>query len=315
MRVVNRTPRRTMQGMKTNGPLLVTGASGHLGRRVVELLLASEQTKGRKIVATTRTPDKLADLAARGVEVRAASFDDAASLATAFRGVERALIVSTDALDRPGRRFEQHKVAVEAAQDAGVRHVVYTSLTHPDPDSPITLAPDHWNTEKAIKDFGFTYTFLRNNIYADYLLSGLAYAVRTGKLVNAFGTGAVGYVARDDCARAAAAALASSFDERAVLDITGPAAVTQTELAAIVTELTGRDVQYVPVDADTQKKNLVGAGLPPAVAELLVSFELAAAKGQLAVTSSAVLELTGTAPMSVRELLAANTAALLGGAS
>jgi NAD(P)H dehydrogenase (quinone) len=304
-----------MQLMKTNGPLLVTGASGHLGRRVVELLLASEQTQGRKIVATTRTPDKLADLAARGVDVRAASFDDRASLATAFRGVERALIVSTDAVDRPGRRFEQHLAAVEAAQDAGVRHVVYTSLTHPDPDSPITLAPDHWNTEKAIKDLGFTYTFLRNNIYADYLIAGLAHAVSAGKLVNAFGNGAVGYVSREDCARAAAAALASSFEGRAILDITGPAAVTQSELATMVSEITGRAVQYVATDPETARKNLVGAGLPPPVADLLVSFELAGAKGHLAVASSALLELTGTGPTSVRALLAANKAALAASAS
>lgn len=294
-----------------NGSLLITGASGHLGRRVVELLLTSEQRKGRAIVASTRTPDKLADLAARGVDVRAGSFDDPSSLENVFRGVDRALIISTDAVDRPGRRFEQHQNAVKAAKAAGVHHVVYTSLTNPGPESLVTIAPDHWNTETAIKQTGLSHVVLRNNFYSEYVLPGLAHAVKTGKLVNSYGSGGVGYVTREDCARAAAAALASSFDGSAVFDITGPATVTQAELASLVSELTGRDVEYVAVDSDTAKSNLIAGGLPEPLAELLVSFERAGAKGQLAVASASVLELTGTRPTAVRDFLTSNKSALL----
>ena len=295
---------------QAHGPLLVTGASGHLGRRVVEVLLGSDRLKGRKIIAVTRSPDKLADFAARGVEVRPASFDEPATLSAAFSGAERALIISTDALDRAGRRLEQHRVAVNAAKVAGVKHVVYTSLTNPGPDSPITLAPDHWGTENALRDAGFGYTVLRNNMYTDYLLMGLPHAVQAGKLVNAYGTGGVSYVTREDCAQAAAAALAADFDGKTVFDITGPAAVTQAELAAMVGEITGKPVEYLAVDAATGVENLLGAGMPQPIAELLVSFEVAGIQGKLSPVSSAVRELTGKTPQSVREFLSANRAAL-----
>jgi NAD(P)H dehydrogenase (quinone) len=296
--------------MTTNrNALLVTGASGNLGRRVLEHLLAGA-AKGRPIIATTRTPAKLSELTARGVDVRAASFDEPASLTAAFDGAERLLLISTDALDRPGRRLEQHRVAILAAQQAGVRHVVYTSLTNPGPESLVTIAPDHFETENAIAGAGLDYTVLRNNLYADYLLHGLPYAVKTGRLSNAYGDGAVGYVTREDCARIAAAALASAFVGRATLDVTGPRAITQSELASLVSKVTGRAVEYVPVDGDTSKKGMIAGGLPAPVAELLVSFELAGARGQLAVTSSAVRDLTGTEPTSVADFLSQHVSTL-----
>jgi NAD(P)H dehydrogenase (quinone) len=291
--------------------LLVSGASGHLGRRVLELLLASDTAAARNLVATTRTPDKIADLAARGVSVRAASFEEPASLASTFRGVDRALLISTDAVDRPGRRIAQHRAAVSAAKAAGVSHLVYTSLTHADSDSLVTIAPDHLATERAIIDSGLGYAVLRNNMYTDYLLHGLPYSVRAGRIRNAFGSGAVSYVTREDCARAAAAALASTFEGRTRLDITGPAAITQDELAAIASDLAGRPVQYDAVDAATSARQLVAGGLPEPIAELLVSFERSGQAGQLAVVSPAVRELTGSAPTSVRDFLSANRAALV----
>jgi NAD(P)H dehydrogenase (quinone) len=299
-----------MANPNNSGPLLVSGASGQLGRRVLELLLADPRNAGRKLIALTRTPDKLSDLAANGVEVRAASFDDASSLANGFRGAERALIISTDALDRPGRRLEQHANAVRAAKASGVEHVVYTSLTHCEPSSLVTLAPDHWGTETILRESELPYTVLRNNMYTDYLLLGLPYAVKSGQIVNSHGAGKVSYVTREDCARAAAHALSGSFRGRAVLDITGPKAITQAELAAIVGEIVGKSIAYLAVDAATAVANNVGAGLPAPVAELLVSFERSASAGQLAVESSSVQDLTGSAPSSVKQFLSAQRAAL-----
>jgi NAD(P)H dehydrogenase (quinone) len=292
------------------GTLLVTGASGHLGRRVLELLLADPRHAGRKLIALTRTPDKLSEFSAKGVEVRAASFDDSSSLANAFRGAERALIISTDALGRPGRRLEQHKKAVHAAKASGVEHLVYTSLTHCEPSSLVTLAPDHWGTESILRESEVPYTVLRNNMYADYLLMGLPHAVKSGKIVNSYGAGQVSYVTREDCARAAAFALSGSFRGRAVLDITGPKAISQAELAEIVGGLVRKPLEYIAVDAATAIANNVRAGLPPAVAELLVSFESSASAGQLAVESSSVQDLSGSMPSSVKEFLTAQRAAL-----
>ena len=130
--------------------LLVTGASGQLGRRVIHHLLRTHQVPAARIIATTRKPDALADLAAEGVVVRQADFEDPASMVRAFVGAQRLLLISTDALDRPGRRLEQHQAAVAAAVGAGVNHVVYTSMLKPEPGSPIPFAPDHFGTEQGV---------------------------------------------------------------------------------------------------------------------------------------------------------------------
>jgi NAD(P)H dehydrogenase (quinone) len=291
-----------------NQTLLVTGASGQLGRRVVELLL---DAGAGTVVAATRDPAKLADLAARGAVVRRADFDDEASLVEAFQGVDRLLLISTDALDRPGRRLAQHEAAVRAAVRAGVGHIVYTSLTNPGAESPISIAPDHRQTEEAIAATKLGFTILRNNLYIDLQLHTLPRAVATGELVTATGTGGAGYVTREDCARAAAAALASSEAGRVTLDITGPAVVTQSEIATITGEITGRTIAHVAIDAASLKAGMVAAGLPEPVAEIYASFDTGIARGTLAVASTAVRDLTGRAPTSVTEFLRANRAALL----
>jgi len=280
--------------------ILVTGASGKLGRRVVELLLAEN---AGPIVATTRNPDQLADLAAKGVEVRRADFDGA-DLDRAFRGVARALLVSTDALDEPGRRLAQHRAAVRAFETAGVKHVVYTSLTNPYQGSPIAIAPDHRETEAALAASRLGFTILRNNLYADLFLLGLPGALASGKLVDARGNGRIGFVTSEDCARAAAAALAAPFEGRRTLEITGPSALTSDEVAAIVRELSGKPLEHVSVPPDAFRAGLREHGVPAPMAEVLASFDTAIAKGDLAIVTDAVKELTGRAPQSFRDFLA-----------
>ncbi|MDC0743893.1 SDR family oxidoreductase [Polyangium mundeleinium] len=292
----------------SNQAFLVTGASGHLGRRVLELLLA--QGVG-PIVATTRTPDALKEFAAKGIEIRRADFEDEKGLADAFQGVGRALLISTDALDRPGRRLAQHAAALRAFEASGVTHVVYTSLTNPRAGSPILIAGDHRETEAALAASRLDFTILRNNLYTDLLLQSLPQAIAAGQLVDARGEGAIGLVTREDCARAAAAALAGAAAGRRTLDVTGPAVVTSAEIAAIASELSGRTVQHVSVTPDALEAGLVQHGLPSGVAKVLVSFDVAAQKGELAVATSVVKDLTGHAPQSVAAFLEAHRAALV----
>src|SRR5271170_4728369 len=229
--------------MTSERTLFVTGASGHLGRRVVELLL--EKAAG-KIVAGTRKPEKLADLAARGVEVRQADFDDPKGLETALAGADRVLIISTDAIDRPGRRLAQHKTAVAASAKAGVKHAVYSSMPNPE-TSPVVFAPDHLGTEQALKASGVSHTILRMCWYTDYLIPAVAPAVASGKLISATGQGGAPYVTREDCAQAAAAALASTETSSKTWNITGPDLMTYAELAKLASELTGRPVSFEAV--------------------------------------------------------------------
>lgn len=289
-------------------PILVTGAAGQLGRRVVELLLA--QGAG-PLIATTRDPEKLADLRARGVEVRRADFDDPSSLAEAFAGAARLLLISTDALDRPGRRIAQHRSAIAAAVKAGVKHVVYTSLPNPGPDSPIAVAPDHQATEDALVESGLGYTILRNSLYIDLSLGSFARAAATGQLVAAAGEGKAGYVTREDCARAAAAALVSDFTGKRVLDITGPEAVSHGDIARIISELTSKSVAYVAIPREALEDGLKKAGLPAEVVTLLGSFDEGIARGKLDVATKAVEELTGEPAEGVRSFLARHKDALL----
>lgn len=289
--------------------LLVTGASGHLGRRVLELLL---DRKAGPLIATTRNPDSLKELAARGVEVRRADFDNEADLARAFRGAGRVLLISTDALDRPGRRVAQHRAAIRALEAAGVKHVVYTSLPNPYPGSPVAIADDHRETEAALAASRLDFTILRNNLYTELLLQSLKSAIASGQFVTARGTGATAYVTREDCARAAAAALAEPSTGRRTLDVTGPAALTGDELVAIASELAGRKIVHVPVPPDALIQGMVEHGLPRPVAELFASFDVGIQKGDLSGITDTVQRLTGRAPQSVRDFLSAHRAALTG---
>ncbi len=287
--------------MPTGQTLLVTGASGHLGRRVLELLLETGETQ---VIATTRTPDKLADFAARGVSVRYASFDEPASLPSAFAGATRLLLISTDAVGAPGHRPQQHRTALEAAAAAQIKHVVYTSLTSPF-DTPVTIAPDHAETETALEASSLGYTILRNNLYADGLPQTLAQArALGGKLFSAVGDGKIAYVTREDCARAAAAALAASFDGRRILDISGPEALSHTDLAVIGTAVSGEPIQYVPLTQEALSQQLTQAGIPEPFVQLIVSFDAAAAHGKLSSVSTAVEDLTGQPPMRIADFLA-----------
>ncbi|MBU8895187.1 NAD(P)-dependent oxidoreductase [Corallococcus sp. H22C18031201] len=291
-------------------PLLVTGAAGHLGRQVLELLLAANVGP---VIATTRDPEKLRDFQARGVTVRAANFDAPESLPRAFAGAERMLLISTDDLTHPGRRLEQHRNAVAAAVTAGVKHVVYTSLTHPDASSPITFASDHRGTEEALANSPLGYSVLRNNLYADLLLYSLPRALASGQLVSAAGDGGVGFVTREDCARAAAAALTDGFEGRRVLDVTGPEVLTYPQVAHLASELLGRPLTAVSVPREALEAGLKQAGLAPTFAAALASIDAGIAQGKTALATDVVRQLTGQPAQDVRGFLTRHKAALLAG--
>ncbi len=286
---------------QTKPVLLVSGASGHLGRRVIELLV---EKQAGQIIAGSRTPENLSEFSKHGVTLRRVDFDDAVSLPEAFAGVDRLLLISTDTLGQPGQRLNQHRAAVQAAEAAGVSHVVYTSLTNPGPESLVSFAPDHRGTEEALAASKVSYTILRNNLYADMLVQTLGQALQMGKLVNAIGDGKAAYVTREDCAQIATSALAGDFAGRRVLDVTGPDALSQQDLAALLSDLSGKQIPYMPISHDALVQNLTGAGLPPPVVQLIASFDAATAAGQFADVTGAVAELTGQKPIRVADFLA-----------
>jgi NAD(P)H dehydrogenase (quinone) len=285
--------------------LAITGASGQLGRRVAELVLAQHAAGG--VILATRTPGKLADLAARGAEVRFADFDDAESMRDAFAGAERLLLISATDLQR---RIAQHQAAIDAAKHAGVRRVIYTSGSKPAPPNPAAVAPSHYATERALEASGLGWTVLRNSLYADYQVAEAARAIETGLLVHNRGDGAVAYVARDDCAAAAGAVLLQEGHDGAVYDITGSERYTSDALAALYAELGERPVDVRRVDDAAFVSGLVSnASADDHLrygAELLASFGRAIREGYLDVMSDAVLRLTGRRARTLREVLEAH---------
>ena len=182
-----------------NDRLLVTGANGQLGRAVVEELLRLGATH---VVAATRTPEKLGHLSERGVEVRAADFDHPETLRDAFAGVDRLALISTDALAVPGQRLAQHRAAIAAAVESGVKHVVYTSAPAPHPTAEGSLDNDHFWTEAALFASPLTWTILRNQLYMELILMAAGQATKSGKIFSATGGKGRAYVRRADCARA-----------------------------------------------------------------------------------------------------------------
>ena len=282
--------------------LLVTGAGGYLGRAVVESLLERGATN---IIAGSRTPDKLKDLAGRGVHLRQVDFDRPETVGSAFAGVNRLLLISTDSLEQPGKRIAQHRAALSAASEQGVQHVVYTSAPSPYPSKNSPVNDDHFWTEADIFSSRFNWTILRNQLYSDLIPMSLPHAVESGKLFHATRGAGRSYVTREDCARTAAAALLSC-EGKSIYDVTGPNAVTQDEVAQMLTQLTGKAISAVEVQSEALLEGLSASGLPPFLAKVLVDFDVAAAEGYHALVTSAVERLTGKNPVSVQHFLNAH---------
>jgi NAD(P)H dehydrogenase (quinone) len=278
----------------------ITGASGSLGRATAEAVLRTVDP--RRVVLTTRRPEALADLAERGAHVRPADFEDVRGLTTAFEGVEKLLLISTD---RVGARLEQHRAALAGAAAAGVAHVVYTSVPEPVPGNPASVVPDHAGTERSLRESGLRWTMLRNHLYAHLQASAIAGALASGRLVTNHGTGAAAYVTREDCAAAAAAVLTQEGHEDRVYDISGPEAVSAEDLLALARELGGHEVELVAVDDETFAEGLRAAGLPEAAVRLVTSFGASTREGDLAAVSSAVTDLTGRRPTPLAEAVRA----------
>ena len=286
--------------------IIITGASGQLGRLTAGMVL--DRVPASEVVLTTRHPEALSDFAGRGAEVRQAEFDRPETLAEAFVGGERMLLISADAV---GRRVAQHRAAIEAAWGAGVRHVAYTSYLNPVAENPAVITPDHRETEKALRESALGWTALRNSFYAEYQVPAGAHAIATGQLVHNNGDGRIAYVSREDCAAAAAAVLTTDGHEDKAYDITGPEALSQGDVAALLSEVSGRPVEVVAVDDDAFVRGLTASGLPEPAARTIASYGRAIREGYLGEASGAVESLTDRPPRSLREVFEAHRGELL----
>lgn len=288
--------------------IFVTGAAGHLGRATINHLLTTYKVPAAKIIAGTREPAKVADLKAKGVQIRDADFNDEAALTKAFAGATRLLIISTSAME-PGVRQKQHLNAVHAAEKAGVKHVIYTSMPRPD-TSAVLFAPDHLNTEKALAAAKIDgYTVLRNNWYYENLFYSLPQALQSGTQYSAAGQGKMAQIARDDLARAAAAVLASDKGGKNTYTLSGAKEYTTDEIAKLVSTATGKPLKVVHVPVEGLIQGMIGAGLPEGMAKMFASFDVNTAQGGLNGTPADFKALTGIEPHSFEDWLKKNVAA------
>ena len=282
--------------------IVVTGATGKLGSQIVEELL--ELVEAGQIGVSVRDPAKADDLAARGVRVRLGDFDDPAGLARAFEGASQLLLVSSNASASGGDPIAQHRHAIEAARQAGVRRIVYTSHMGASASSAFPPMHDHATTQAMLAESGLAWTALRNGFYASTVPMLIGGAVASGA-IEAAEDGPVSWTAHADLAAAAARILVDEgrFDGPTP-PLTAAQALSLADVASILGEENGRTIERRTVTDEEQTARLVAMGLPPRVVDISLGLYRAARAGEFAATDPLLAQLIGREPVTLREVLA-----------
>ncbi|MFE0138643.1 SDR family oxidoreductase [Streptomyces sp. NPDC059037] len=280
--------------------IVVTGATGHLGRLVIDGLLAARVPAGQ-IAAVVRDKEKAAPLAARGVELRLADYSTPESLAGVFAAGDRVLLISGNEM---GQRVAQHGAVIDAARAAGVALLAYTGVLG-GPDADFDLAAEHKATEQLILDSGLPYTFLRNGWYHENYTENLAPVLEHGAVVASAGDGRVASASRADYAAAAVAVLTGDGHQGKAYELSGDVAWSLAEYAAEIARQSGKDISYANVPAEQNLAILTGAGLPERFAAILVDGDAAIERGLLAGTSGDLTRLIGRPTTPLADAVAA----------
>lgn len=281
--------------------IVVTGSNGQLGRAVIEGLLT--RLPSERIVASVRDPAKAAAFAERGVGVRPGDFAKPEELAAAFSGAAQVLVVSVDKLGEEALRM--HRAAIQAARDAGARRVLYTSHMGARPDSPFVPASDHFATEAFLAEEGAAFTSLRHGFYAESALHMIGHDLDAGE-IRAPEDGPVSWTARADLAEADATLLTQEGRLDGITPpLTAPEAFTMADLAAIASELTGREIKRVTVSDDEWREAKVAQGVCVSMADMLLGFYRAARRGDFTTVDPTLEALLDRRPQTMREVIAA----------
>jgi NAD(P)H dehydrogenase (quinone) len=280
--------------------IAITGATGQLGRLVIQELLKTMPAP--QLVALVRDPAKAAGLAAQGVQVRRADYDQGASLPAALAGVDRLLLISSSEV---GKRLAQHQAVIDAARLAGVKLLAYTSLLHAD-SSPLGLAKEHRDTEAAIKASGVPYVLLRNGWYLENYLASVPAALQHKAVLGSAGEGRISSASRADYAAAAAAVLASAEPQAGrTYELAGSQSFSLGEFAAELGRLSREAIAYRNLPEAEYRSVLLGAGLPPPLAALLADSDVGASRGGLHGTEADLERLIGRPSTTLQQGLAA----------
>ncbi|MBS1204001.1 MAG: NAD(P)-dependent oxidoreductase [Proteobacteria bacterium] len=267
--------------------IALTGATGQLGQFVVEELLKTIAAK--QIVAIVRNPAKAEALSKQGILVRQADYGDQAALTQALAGVDKLLLISSSEV---GQRAAQHRNVINAAKAAGVKFIAYTSLLHAD-KSPLGLHVEHVETEKMLAESGIPYALLRNGWYSENYLASAPAALAHGVFIGAAGDGKIASATRADYAAAAARVISEEGHAGKVYELAGDNGWTLSELAALLSKASGKDIVYQNLSEADFAAALKGAGLPDVFANLLADSDAGAAKGGLFDDSKTLSKLIG----------------------
>jgi len=267
--------------------IAVTGATGQLGRLVIDALLKT--VNPREIVALVREPLKARDLSTKGVVVLKANYNQPETLRSALVGIQRLLLISSSEV---GQRKAQHRAVIEAAKSSGVQLLAYTSLLHAD-SSTLGLAVEHRDTEQALAESGLNYVLLRNGWYSENYTASVPPAVEHGSILGSAQLGRISSAAREDYADAAAVVLTGEGQAGKVYELAGDESYSLSELAVEVGKQSGKTVVYNDLPQEQYKAALIGMGLPEGFAALLADSDAAAAKGDLFDDSRQLSQLLG----------------------
>jgi NAD(P)H dehydrogenase (quinone) len=279
--------------------IVVTGATGQLGRLVIENLLHTEPASS--IVALVRDPAKAADLSLLGVRVRQADYTHPASLRTALAGADKLLLISSSEL---GQRVAHHRAVIDAAIHCEVKLIGYTSVLHAN-TSPLGLAAEHKQTEAMLKASAIPFLVLRNGWYTENYTVSIPTALAHGALMGSAGDGRIASASRADYAAAAALAMTLSDQAGRVYELAGDNAYTLSEFAAEISRQSGKAVNYVNLPRAEYKSALVGFGLPEPIADLLADSDSGASQGGLFDDKCQLSTLIGRATTPMAETIAA----------
>lgn len=273
----------------------ITGASGKLGNWVISKL--KEKTASETIVALVRTPEKVKPL---DIDAREFDYNQPDQLVSALEGIDKLLLISGNEI---GKRFEQHLAVINAAKKAGVKHLVYTSLLRAD-SSTLVLAPEHLDTENAIKESGLNYTILRNGWYNENYTEAVQDTIAQGTLYGSSGDGQISSASREDFAEAAAVVLSEEIHSNKTYELSGDSAFTMSEYASEISKLIGSNITYVNLPEEDFAKALEEAGLPQPVAAFFAGTHTATLKGDLYDNGKQLSQLIGRPTISISQSLA-----------
>jgi NAD(P)H dehydrogenase (quinone) len=297
--------------MRFDQKIVVSGASGNLGRKITTRLL--EKIPVENLTLSTRTPEKLSALAAKGINVLSGDYNDPDALERAYAGSDILMMISSMAVTE---RIPEHRNAINAAKNAGIKHIIYTSTAGIHPQNPTLSASDHIVTEDDLRRCGMGYTIMRNACYAEVFPTVAAQPVlRTGEWVQVEGNGKLAPISREDIARTAVACLLDpARHDGAVYEITGPDLVSFREIAAMTSEVYGVPIRYRSVSVDERYAMLDAMGVPRKYAEgmdghpdahlwcseEMVSADIAFQAGYHAILTHHVEFITGEKPERLR---------------